>query len=126
MVGLGPLDAEKWPSQLSGGMIKRVALARALALDPTLLILDEPTSGLDPIAAGEFDRLLRGLHETLGLSVLMATHDLDCLRFVCRRVIALHDGRIVADGPYDELAASSDPWLQAYFHGTRRPDRPER
>ena len=93
MVGLGPDDAEKFPSQLSGGMTKRAALARALALDPEIVFLDEPTSGLDPITAGEFDRLIRTLQQTLGLTVLMVTHDLDSLHAVCDRIAVLADGK---------------------------------
>ena len=93
MVGLTPIDAEKFPSELSGGMTKRVALARALALDPEIVFLDEPTSGLDPIAAGEFDELIRTLQQTLGLTVFMVTHDLESLHTVCDRIAALADGR---------------------------------
>ncbi len=89
MVGLDPRDAEKFPSELSGGMTKRVALARALALDPEIVFLDEPTSGLDPISAGEFDMLIRSLQRTLGLTVFMITHDLDSLESICDRVAAL-------------------------------------
>ena len=90
-------DADKFPAELSGGMTKRVALARALALDPEIVFLDEPTSGLDPIAAGDFDDLIRTLHQTLGLTVFMVTHDLDSLNTVCDRVAALADGKVVAD-----------------------------
>jgi phospholipid/cholesterol/gamma-HCH transport system ATP-binding protein len=119
LVGLPPDAADKYPSELSGGMIKRAALARALALDPDILFLDEPTSGLDPIGAGEFDELLATLQKTLGLSVFMVTHDLDSLYSVCDRVAALGGGKIIAAGPIAELLASDDPWLKAYFHGTR-------
>ncbi|HKG82938.1 MAG TPA: ABC transporter ATP-binding protein, partial [Beijerinckiaceae bacterium] len=117
MVGLKPDAAEKLPSELSGGMIKRAALARALALDPEILFLDEPTSGLDPIAAGDFDALIKTLQKTLGLTVFMVTHDLASLNTVCDRVAALADGKIVAIGPMRELLQSSHPWVRAYFHG---------
>lgn len=119
MVGLSPDDGDKFPSELSGGMTKRVALARALALDPPILFLDEPTSGLDPIAAGDFDALIKTLQRTLGLTVFMVTHDLDSLNTVCDRVAALADGKIVAIGPIRELLASDHPWVKAYFHGKR-------
>ncbi|OKO85907.1 ABC transporter ATP-binding protein [Bradyrhizobium sp. AS23.2] len=119
MVGLRPQDADKYPAELSGGMTKRVALARALALDPPILFLDEPTSGLDPIAAGDFDALIRTLQKTLGLTVFMVTHDLASLTTVCDRVAALADGKIVAIGPMRELLQSEHPWVRAYFHGKR-------
>src|SRR6188768_4097401 len=119
MVGLTPIDAEKFPSELSGGMTKRAALARALALDPEIVFLDEPTSGLDPIAAGDFDALIKTLQRTLGLTVFMVTHDLDSLNTVCDRVAALSDGKIVAIGPMRELLQSGHPWVRAYFHGKR-------
>jgi phospholipid/cholesterol/gamma-HCH transport system ATP-binding protein len=119
MVGLAPEDGDKFPSELSGGMTKRVALARALALDPSIVFLDEPTSGLDPIAAGEFDTLIQTLQQTLGLTVFMVTHDLASLNTVCDRVAALADGKIVAIGPMRELLQSDHPWVRAYFHGKR-------
>jgi phospholipid/cholesterol/gamma-HCH transport system ATP-binding protein len=119
MVGLEPEDGDKFPSELSGGMTKRVALARALALDPAIVFLDEPTSGLDPIAAGDFDALIRTLQKTLGLTVFMVTHDLASLNTVCDRVAALADGKIVAIGPMRELLQSGHPWVRAYFHGKR-------
>ena len=119
MVGLSATDAGKFPSELSGGMTKRVALARALALDPEIVFLDEPTSGLDPIAAGEFDSLIKTLQQTLGLTVFMVTHDLDSLFTVCNRVAALASGKIVAIGPMPEVLASPHPWVQAYFRGAR-------
>ncbi|MCP3445767.1 ABC transporter ATP-binding protein [Bradyrhizobium sp. CCGUVB14] len=119
MVGLRAQDGDKYPSELSGGMTKRVALARALALDPPILFLDEPTSGLDPIAAGDFDALIRTLQKTLGLTVFMVTHDLASLTTVCDRVAALADGKIVAIGPMRELLQSEHPWVRAYFHGKR-------
>ena len=119
MVGLTPEDGDKFPSELSGGMTKRVALARALALDPAIVFLDEPTSGLDPIAAGEFDELIKTLQATLGLTVFMVTHDLASLNTVCDRVAALADGKIVAIGTMRELLRSDHPWVRAYFHGKR-------
>jgi phospholipid/cholesterol/gamma-HCH transport system ATP-binding protein len=105
MVGLSASDAEKFPSELSGGMIKRVALARALALDPQIVFLDEPTSGLDPISAGDFDSLIKTLQKTLGLTVFMVTHDLDSLHAVCDRIAALADGKVVAEGELKQLLA---------------------
>ncbi|WP_027580058.1 ATP-binding cassette domain-containing protein [Bradyrhizobium sp. Ai1a-2] len=119
MVGLTVDDGDKFPSELSGGMVKRVALARALALDPALLFLDEPTSGLDPIAAGEFDSLIKTLQQTLGFTVFMVTHDLNTLYAVCDRVAALADGKIAALGPLKSVLESDHPWVRAYFHGAR-------
>jgi phospholipid/cholesterol/gamma-HCH transport system ATP-binding protein len=119
MVGLGPDDARKSPSELSGGMTKRAALARALALDPEIVFLDEPTSGLDPITAAGFDTLIRTLQRTLGLTVLMVTHDLDSLHAICDRVSVLADRRIVATGPIEAMLASEHPWVKAYFRGDR-------
>jgi phospholipid/cholesterol/gamma-HCH transport system ATP-binding protein len=119
MVGLTLEDGDKFPSELSGGMTKRVALARALALDPAIVFLDEPTSGLDPIAAGDFDDLIKTLQETLGLTVFMVTHDLASLNTVCDRVAALADGKIVAIGSMAELLRSDHPWVKAYFLGKR-------
>lgn len=119
MVGLTREDGDKYPSELSGGMTKRVALARALALDPEILFLDEPTSGLDPITAGEFDSLIQTLQQTLGLTVFMVTHDLASLRTVCDRVAALADGKIVEVGPINALLASDHPWVKSYFRGKR-------
>lgn len=119
MVGLKPDAADKLPSELSGGMIKRAALARALALDPDIVFLDEPTSGLDPIGAGEFDELIATLQRTLGLTVFMVTHDLDSLYTVCDRIAALGEGKILAEGPIETLLESDNPWLRSYFHGKR-------
>ncbi len=119
MVGIRRADHGKMPSELSGGMTKRVALARALALDPELVFLDEPTSGLDPIAAGDFDALIRTLQETLGLTVFMITHDLESLHTICDRVGALADGRVVNTGSIDSMLACDHPWVQAYFRGRR-------
>jgi phospholipid/cholesterol/gamma-HCH transport system ATP-binding protein len=120
MVGLDPADAGKFPAELSGGMTKRVALARALALDPEIVFLDEPTSGLDPIAAGDFDALIQTLQQTLGLTVFMVTHDLDSLHTVCDRIVVLADGRIVADGSIATMMSSEHPWVKAYFRGKRQ------
>ncbi len=119
MVGLSPDVYREYPSELSGGMIKRAALARALALDPEILFLDEPTSGLDPISAGEFDALILTLQQTLGISVLMVTHDLDSLHRVCDRIAVLGDGKIIAAGTMDKMLESKHPWLMSYFHGDR-------
>ena len=119
MVGLTPDVCNKYPSELSGGMIKRVALARALALDPDIVFLDEPTSGLDPIGAGEFDELIRTLQRTLGLTVFMVTHDLDSLHTVCDRIAVLADGRVITAGPIPTILASEHPWVKSYFHGKR-------
>ena len=119
MVGLRPDAADKFPSELSGGMIKRAALARALALDPEILFLDEPTSGLDPIGAAEFDELIATLQKTLGLTVFMVTHDLDSLYSICDRIAALADGKVVAVAPLQEMLACEHPWVRSYFHGKR-------
>ena len=119
MVGLDPAVAEKFPAELSGGMTKRVALARALALDPDIVFLDEPTSGLDPVGAAAFDELIRTLQRTLGLSVFMVTHDLDSLHAVCDRIAVLVDGRVIAAGPIEAMLASEHQWLKSYFRGKR-------
>jgi phospholipid/cholesterol/gamma-HCH transport system ATP-binding protein len=119
MVGLDADVRAKYPAELSGGMVKRVALARALALDPDIVFLDEPTSGLDPIGAAEFDALIRTLQRTLGLSVFMVTHDLDSLHTVCDRIAVLSEGRIIATGPIETMLASEHPWLKSYFRGKR-------
>ena len=126
LVGL-PLDAaDKFPDELSGGMTKRVALARALALDPEIVFLDEPTSGLDPISAGDFDDLIGTLQKTLGLTVFMVTHDLDSLFAICDRVAVLGHGKVIAAGKIDALLLSDDPWIKSYFHGKRGVVRAER
>ena len=119
MVGLPPDVADKYPAALSGGMIKRVALARALALDPDIVFLDEPTSGLDPIGAGEFDELIRTLQRTLGLTVFMVTHDLDSLHAVCDRIAVLAERRVITSGPIPTMLASEHPWVKSYFRGKR-------
>ena len=115
LVGLPQEAAEKFPAQLSGGMRKRAALARALALEPDLLFLDEPTSGLDPVGAREFYKLLRALADSLGLTVFFLTHDLDMLVSIADRVIALAAGRVIADGTVSAVRRSEHPWLQEYF-----------
>jgi phospholipid/cholesterol/gamma-HCH transport system ATP-binding protein len=119
LVGLKPEAADRMPSELSGGMIKRAALARALALDPEIMFLDEPTSGLDPIGAADFDELIATLQKTLGLTVFMVTHDLDSLAGICDRIAALGDGRVLHEGTLDEMKRQPHPWLQAYFNGPR-------
>ncbi|TCU39879.1 ABC transporter ATP-binding protein [Rhizobium azibense] len=119
LVGLAADAADKYPSELSGGMIKRAALARALALDPELVFLDEPTSGLDPIGAAEFDELIARLRDTLGLTVYMVTHDLDSLFSVCDRIAVLGHKRVMVEGTIDDMLAFDDPWVQAYFKGKR-------
>lgn len=119
MVGLTAQDAVKFPSELSGGMTKRVALARALALDPEIVFLDEPTSGLDPISAGDFDELIRTLQQTLEITVFMVTHDLESLYTACDRIAALADGKVVAEGPMQVMLECEHPWVKTYFQGKR-------
>jgi phospholipid/cholesterol/gamma-HCH transport system ATP-binding protein len=118
LVGLPADAAEKYPAQLSGGMVKRAALARALALDPQLLFLDEPTSGLDPIGAAAFDELLQHLHRDLRLTVIMVTHDLDSIFRNCNRVGVIVDTRMEVD-TLARIVDHPNPWIQAYFHGER-------
>lgn len=119
LAGLPPEAADLRPSELSGGMQKRAAVARALALDPELLLLDEPTSGLDTIAAAQFDRLIVELTHALGLTVVFVTHDLDSLYAVCDRIAVLADRKVVAAAPVGELRRSDHPWIQRYFTGRR-------
>jgi phospholipid/cholesterol/gamma-HCH transport system ATP-binding protein len=115
LVGLARETCRKSPSQLSGGMRKRVALARALALEPEILFLDEPTSGLDPVSARAFDHLLRTLTDSLGLTVLMVTHDLDTLLSIVDRAVALGNGKVIADGPMASVVRTGHPWIRQYF-----------
>jgi phospholipid/cholesterol/gamma-HCH transport system ATP-binding protein len=121
-IALAGLPAEagaKYPSELSGGMVKRAGLARALALDPELLFLDEPTAGLDPIAASAFDELIRSLQKRLDLTVFLITHDLDTLHAICDRIAVLADKHVVAVGTIPQLLALDHPWIQEYFNGPR-------
>ena len=119
MTGLPPEAGALRPAELSGGMRKRAALARALVMDPELLFLDEPTAGLDPISAEQFDVLIRNLSKTLGLTVFMITHDLDSLYAVCDRVAVIADKKVVAAAPISELEHSQHPWIREYFLGPR-------
>ncbi len=118
LAGLPASAGMKYPSELSGGMRKRAGLARALALDPEILFLDEPTAGLDPIGAAQFDELIRGLQQSLGLTVFMVTHDLDSLRAICDRIAVLIDKRVVVD-TMANLMTYDHPWIRSYFHGPR-------
>lgn len=119
LVGLPRDAANKFPSELSGGMIKRAALARALALDPDIVFLDEPTSGLDPIGAAEFDELVAKMRDTMGLTVYMVTHDLDSLLTVCDRIAVLGKKRVLVQGTVEDMMASEEPWVKSYFRGKR-------
>lgn len=121
LAGLPPDAGAKLPSQLSGGMRKRAAIARALALEPEVLFLDEPTSGLDPITARAFDALLAFLNRDLGITVLVVTHDLDTLFGIARRVVVLGRGQVIADGTLDEVVRVDDPWIQSYFASRAAP-----
>ncbi len=119
LVGLPRRAGALYPSELSGGMVKRAALARALALDPAILFLDEPTSGLDPIGAAAFDHLLVTLRDALDLTVFLVTHDLDTLYTACDRVAVLSRRRVLAAGPLDRVTDIDDDWIRDYFHGPR-------
>lgn len=119
MAGLGPDAHHKKPAQISGGMRKRAAVARALALDPELLFLDEPTAGLDPIAAENFDRMTGELAKSLGLTVFLVTHDLDTLHAICERVAVLYGGKVAALGTIPEITANATGWVKEYFSGPR-------
>ncbi len=119
LVGLPRDAAQKFPSELSGGMIKRAAFARALALDPDIVFLDEPTSGLDPIGAADFDELVAKLRDTMGLTVYMVTHDLDSLFSVCDRIAVLGDKKVKVAGTIEDMLASDEPWVKSYFRGKR-------
>jgi len=120
LVGLAPDTGKKTPAQLSGGMRKRVALARALALEPEILFLDEPTSGLDPVSARAFDAMVRVLSESLGLTVFIVTHDLDTLLSIIDRAIVLSRGKVIADGPVSRVRQADDPWIRDYFAARAR------
>ena len=117
--GLAASAGDKYPSDLSGGMRKRAALARALALDPELLFLDEPTAGLDPITAAAFDTLVRSLQRALGLTVFLVTHDVDTLYATCDRIVVLGEKKVLAVGTIPELREVDHPWIQEYFSGPR-------
>ncbi|EMP56736.1 ABC transporter ATP-binding protein [Marinobacter santoriniensis NKSG1] len=119
LTGLPASAARKYPSELSGGMVKRASLARALALDPEILFLDEPTAGLDPIGAAAFDQLLVTLRNALGLTVFLVTHDLDTLYATCDRVAVLSQQRVIIADTLERVAADPDPWIQDYFQGPR-------
>lgn len=119
LAGLPISAADKYPSSLSGGMIKRAALARALALDPDILFLDEPTAGLDPIGAAAFDQLILTLRDALGLSVFLITHDLDTLYTITDRVAVLSQKKVLVAGPIAQVEDTDDPWIHDYFHGPR-------
>lgn len=119
LAGLPANAGDKYPTQLSGGMIKRAALARALALDPDILFLDEPTAGLDPIGAAAFDQLILTLRDALGLSVFLVTHDLDTLYTICDRVAVLAQKRVLVADTLERVAATDDAWIRDYFHGPR-------
>lgn len=119
LVGLKADAADKFPSELSGGMIKRAALARALALDPDIVFLDEPTSGLDPIGAADFDELVGKLRDTLGLTVYMVTHDLDSLFSVCDRIAVLGGKKVLVEGTVTDMMQVEEPWVKSYFRGKR-------
>ena len=119
MVGLDAAHAHKMPSDLSGGMVKRVALARALVMDPPLLLLDEPTAGLDPDSSDEFCKLLRSLHRELGLTVVMVTHDLDTLFELSTRIAVVAEKRVIINAPVPEVLAFEHPFIQHYFLGGR-------
>ncbi|MCT7375489.1 ABC transporter ATP-binding protein [Chelativorans salis] len=119
LVGLSRDAANKYPSELSGGMIKRAGLARALALDPDIVFLDEPTSGLDPIGAAEFDELVVKMRDTMGLTVYMVTHDLDSLLTACDRIAVLGKKRVLVEGTVQHMMESEEPWVKSYFRGKR-------
>ena len=135
LAGLPAGAGAKYPADLSGGMVKRAALARALALDPDLLFLDEPTAGLDPIAAAAFDQLILTLRDALGLTVLIVTHDLDTLYTITDRVAVLSQRQVRVNADLATVAATDDDWIRNYFHGPRgraaaaaqaaRPPQPE-
>ena len=119
MVGLPPKAGDLYPSDLSGGMRKRAGIARALALDPEILLLDEPTAGLDPISATEFDELIGALRQSLNLSVFLVTHDIDTLHATCDRIAVLAAGKVLVTGTMAQMRDVADPWVNSYFNGPR-------
>lgn len=119
LVGLPQLACDKLPSELSGGMRKRAALARALALDPQIVFLDEPTAGLDPVGAAAYDDLIGELQRSLGITVFMVTHDLDSLSAICDRIAVLAEKRVLVEGPIETMTDVDHPWVQEYFTGPR-------
>jgi phospholipid/cholesterol/gamma-HCH transport system ATP-binding protein len=119
MVGLSPHDAQLAPAELSGGMVKRAALARALVMEPELLCLDEPTSGLDPVTSENFVTLLKELHRQLGFTVVLVTHDLNVLSDLCSRIAVIDDQTLVAFGPLATVMECEHPFVTGYFHGKR-------
>ncbi|WP_417501532.1 ABC transporter ATP-binding protein [Marinobacter sp.] len=119
LTGLPADSALKYPSELSGGMVKRAALARALAMDPEILFLDEPTAGLDPIGAAAFDKLIVTLRDALGLTVFLVTHDLDTLYTTCDRVAVLSQKKVLVADHIEKVATTDDAWIQEYFQGPR-------
>ena len=119
LVGLTGVAADRYPSELSGGMIKRAALARSLALDPAILFLDEPTAGLDPIGAASFDELIKTLRDALGLTIFLVTHDMDTLYTACDKIAVLSDKKVLISAPIDEVKKIDNEWIQEYFNGPR-------
>ncbi|WP_432784912.1 putative ribonucleotide transport ATP-binding protein mkl [Oligella sp. MSHR50489EDL] len=119
LVGLSAVAADRYPSELSGGMIKRAALARSLALDPAILFLDEPTAGLDPIGAANFDELIMTLRDALGLTIFLVTHDMDTLYTACDKIAVLSDKKVLISAPIEEVKKVDNEWIQAYFNGPR-------
>lgn len=119
MVGLNPADANKMPSDLSGGMVKRVALARSLALEPDLIFLDEPTSGLDPVSSDSFVELIQSLHDELDLTVVMVSHDLDTIVDISTQIVVLADHHVIASGPIEAVLSVRHPFIEEYFFGAR-------
>ncbi|NLB30573.1 MAG: ABC transporter ATP-binding protein [Alcaligenaceae bacterium] len=119
LVGLAAVAADRYPSELSGGMIKRAALARSLALDPAILFLDEPTAGLDPIGAANFDELIKTLRDALGLTIFLVTHDMDTLYTACDKIAVLSDKKVLISAPIEEVKKVENEWIQEYFNGPR-------
>lgn len=119
LVGLAAVAADRYPSELSGGMIKRAALARSLALDPAILFLDEPTAGLDPIGAAKFDELIKTLRDALGLTIFLVTHDMDTLYTACDKIAVLSEKKVLISAPIEEVKKVDNEWIQEYFNGPR-------